>query len=121
MQMQRTSKRLIALLILGVVLSVQIAEAKDVQPFPLQTAKPIYPPDLGRAGVDGNVTVEFVIDTHGDVAEAHISAESESSPWQFKYAAVVAVWQWKFKPGLKDDVPVNVRMSVPMVFDHTRR
>ena len=61
--------------------------------------------------------MEFIVDTSGMVAEAHVAPESESEPWQFKYSSVVTVWHWRFKPGLKDGKAVNTRMKVPMAFD----
>lgn len=85
-------------------------------PVVLKRVQAVYPPDLRRKGINGSVTVEFVVDPHGDVVEAHIANESQSAPWQFQYAGVVAIWQWKFRPGIKNGRPVFVRMQQPFVF-----
>ena len=93
-----------------------VCYAEDHIPVAIRQAQPLYPPDLWRANIQGTVIVEFIVDEHGDVIEAHESDTSKDAPWQFRYAAVVTVWQWKFKPGIRNGHPVKTRMSAPLVF-----
>jgi periplasmic protein TonB len=108
--------KITAFLITLIAFGVAPLCAKDTQPSPIIRVQPVYPPDLARKGITGEVFVDFIVDTQGNVAEAVVSPESENAPWQFRYSAIVAVWQWKFKPGLKDGVAVNTRVKVPLTF-----
>jgi protein TonB len=89
----------------------------DRMPVVIKSVGPVYPPDLKRKGVQGQVTVEFIVDRAGNVAEAFVIDASKSAPWQFQYSAVVAIWQWKFRPGLKNGKPVRARMQLPIKFE----
>jgi len=90
---------------------------RDQQPAPIKKVPAVYPPDLKKKGIEGKVVVEFIVDYSGNVAEAYVIDESKNAPWQFQYAAVVAVWQWKFRPGIKDGRPVSARMQLPFIFE----
>jgi len=93
--------------------SAEIMNAATVLP---KNCQPVYPPDLRRAGIEGKVTVVAVVDEKGDVIEATVAKESEVEPWQFRYSAVVAVWQWKFRPAMRDGRPVKCRILCPLEF-----
>lgn len=86
----------------------------DRMPKPIDMPRPSYPVVMRDQGVDGKVVVEFVVDKNGDVRLCH--ATSATSP-EFEAAAIAAVSQWKFHPGLKGGRAVNTRMAVPIVFD----
>jgi periplasmic protein TonB len=85
----------------------------DSVPRPTAQARPDYPPDLRRYGISGQVRVDFIVDTQGNVRNAY--ALDSTNP-DFEDAAVRAVAKWKFKPGRKGDRAVNVHMQVPIVF-----
>jgi periplasmic protein TonB len=85
----------------------------DQQPSPRFQAKPQYPFEMRRAGISGEVVVEFLVDTNGDVQDAHAIRSSQR---EFEAAAVAAVAKWKFKPGRKGGREVLTRMHVPIVF-----
>ena len=72
-----------------------------------------YPFEMRRAGVTGEVVVEFIVDTNGNVTNAHAT---KSSRPEFEANAVSSVSKWKFKPGQKGGRNVNTRMQVPIVF-----
>jgi TonB family protein len=76
-------------------------------------ARPTYPVDMIRAGVNGEVQVSFVTDTDGAVR--NVKAE-KSSRSEFEAAAIEALEKWKFSPGMKGGNKVNVRLSVPIIF-----
>lgn len=85
----------------------------DQQPVPKFRAKPQYPFEMRRAGINGEVVVEFIVDTNGNVRNAFAVRSSQR---EFEQAAVQAVSKWTFKPGRKSGRAVNTRMQVPIVF-----
>lgn len=85
----------------------------DQTPVPRFQAKPVYPFEMRRAGIAGEVVVDFIVDTSGDVQNAYASRSSQR---EFEAAAVQAVSKWKFKPGRKGGRDVPTRMQVPIVF-----
>jgi protein TonB len=85
----------------------------DQQPVAKFQARPTYPFEMRRAGIAGEVTVDFIVDSHGDVQNAYAI---KSSQREFEAAAVQAVMKWKFKPGRKGGRDVNTHMQVPIVF-----
>ena len=85
----------------------------DQQPVPKVRTPPQYPFEMRRAGVTGEVTVDFIVDTNGDVQNAYAI---KSTQREFEQAAVQAVSKWKFRPGRKGGRYVNTHMQVPIVF-----
>ena len=85
----------------------------DRVPVPRSQARPVYPVEMARAGLNGEAVVSFVVDTEGRVRNA--KAE-KSSRKEFEAAAVEALEKWSFSPGLKEGNKVNTRLSVPIVF-----
>jgi TonB family protein len=85
----------------------------DQTPVARFQARPQYPLEMRRAGITGEVVVEFVVDVNGDVINA---TALRSSRTEFEAAAVAAVSKWKFKPGRKGGRDVNTRLQVPIVF-----
>lgn len=89
--------------------------SKDVDSMPriVRQGAPKYPNDMRVAGIPGEALVSLVVSTDGRVTDVQVeSATSES----FGLAAVDAVEQWTFKPGMKSGLPVNTRLKVPIVF-----
>jgi TonB family protein len=87
----------------------------DQKPEPKRPqAPPVYPFDLKRKEIQGKAMVQFVIDTKGKVRDVEIIEASHAA---FGRAAVDAVSQWKFTPGIKDGKPVNTRMRIPVNFN----
>jgi protein TonB len=85
----------------------------DQQPQARFQARPQYPFEMRRAGIAGEVVVDFIVDSNGDVQNAY---SIKSSQREFESAAVLAVSKWKFKPGRKGGRNVNTHMQVPIVF-----
>ena len=85
----------------------------DQKPVAKQQSRPRYPATMRQSHADGEVVVEFVVDTNGDVRDAH--AVRATGP-AFEASALEAVNQWKFQPGRKDGQAVNTRLQVPLVF-----
>lgn len=85
----------------------------DQRPVPRFQARPAYPTEMRRAGVNGDVVVEFVVDADGNVRDAFAV---RSSHREFEAEAINAVLKWKFRPGKKGGVAVATRMRVPIPF-----
>jgi protein TonB len=85
----------------------------DQQPVPQYQARPNYPFEMRRAGIAGEVVVDFIVDPEGNVQNAYAL---KSSQHEFEAAAVQAVSKWKFKAGRKSGKSVPTHMQVPIVF-----
>jgi periplasmic protein TonB len=88
----------------------------DQQPVARVRQAPTYPYDMRRAGINGTVVVEFIINTEGDVIQSQVV---RSSHREFEMPALQAVQKWKFKPGRKGGRVVNVRASQLLEFNAT--
>lgn len=77
------------------------------------TVPPQYPFEMRRAGITGEVLVEFIVDTNGNVRNPFAVRSSQR---EFETAAVQAVSKWKFRPGKKGGRVVNTRMQQPISF-----
>lgn len=86
----------------------------DQQPVARVTAPPQYPFDQRRNGTTGEVLVDFIVDSNGNVLNAFAL---KSSQREFETPAVQAVSKWKFKPGRRGAHAVNTHMQVPIVFN----
>jgi len=85
----------------------------DQRPEPRLQARPQYPFEMRRAGIAGEVLVDFIVDTNGDVRNAFAV---HSSQREFEASAVQAVSKWKFRAGRKNGHAVFTHMQVPIVF-----
>lgn len=88
----------------------------DQAPTARFQAQPVYPFEMRRAGITGEVLVGFIVDSNGDVREAYAIRSTQR---EFEAAAVQAVSKWKFRPGKKGGRSVNTKMQVPIVFSIT--
>jgi periplasmic protein TonB len=85
----------------------------DQTPVAKFQARPQYPFEMRRAGIAGEVVVDFIVDTNGTVQNAYALRSSQR---EFEAAAVQAVSKWTFKPGRKGGRDVPTHMQVPIVF-----
>ncbi len=93
--------------------SIPGVDKLDRVPRAVAQPSPTYPEMLRREGVNGSVTVEFVVGTDGRVVQA------EAVKWdrrEFVEPAVRAVWRWRFEPGTQHGRKVSFRMAVPIEF-----
>lgn len=72
-----------------------------------------YPPIAKKAGVEGRVTVQFVVDETGSVRDAVVLKGIGAGCDEEALKAVMAS---KFKPGRQRGKPVKVKMSLPVTF-----
>jgi RNA polymerase sigma factor (sigma-70 family) len=85
----------------------------DRQPIPLIQDPPEYAFEAKRAGIKGEVLVDFTVDENGDVRNA---TAIESSTRMFEQSALLAVGKWKFRPGIKAGRPVSAHIRVSIEF-----
>ncbi|MDX1388040.1 MAG: TonB family protein [Acidobacteriota bacterium] len=86
----------------------------DTQPVAVTRVSPTYPAIARRAGHEGTVVLNVLIDDKGrvEVVEVIMGVGRDD----MDQAAIQAVAQWKFEPGIKDDVPVRVWKIEKVVF-----
>ncbi len=72
-----------------------------------------YPEIARKAGIEGRVTVQFVIEKDGTVSNPQVLKGIGGGCDE---AAVKAIRDTRFTPGMQRKKPVRVRMSIPIVF-----
>ncbi|MBU1711353.1 MAG: energy transducer TonB [Proteobacteria bacterium] len=103
-------------------LEPQIDEPAPVQGEIIQLARPLYkknpppkyPASARRNRQEGTVLLEVFVDDQGRVEELRIYRTSEHQP--LDRAALAAVENWEFEPGLKNGKPVAMWVRVPVRF-----
>ncbi len=86
----------------------------DQAPVAMKKLRPFYPFRARRRGVEGQVTLRFVIKKDGKTE--NIEVVSSRPAGFFEESAVLAVKKWEFKPATKDGKPVAVKREVPIKF-----
>lgn len=72
-----------------------------------------YPEMARKAGIEGRVIVQFVVDEKGNVIMLKVV---RSVGGGLDEAAVSAIQKLKFSPGMQRGRPVRVQMTLPVVF-----
>ena len=96
----------------------EIFDVAEVQPeliggLPALQALVNYPEFARRAGVEGTVTIQFVVDERGNVVDPVVVRSPNDL---LSDAALDAVRKVKFTPGQQRGRPVKVRFAVPVTF-----
>ena len=76
--------------------------------------KPVYPEEALRAGLEGLVVLEAIVDERGRVG--HDIKVVRRLGHGCDEAAVAAVRQWRFRPATRDGKPIKVRRIFPILF-----
>lgn len=98
---------------IGEIDSIFSFASLDNPPSTRVQVSPDYPAAAKAAGIDGEVWVEFIVDTAGRV---HDPMVVRSSDRLFDEATLRAVSKWRFEPGKHNGRLVSFRMSVPVLF-----
>jgi TonB family protein len=85
----------------------------QVPPKAVKQPQPEFPRGLIRLGLVGEVDVDFVIDTAGNVQNPVVA--QSNNPW-FERAAIIAILKWKFTPAEVDGRKVMTRARQKIVF-----
>jgi len=86
----------------------------DQKPRAVYQPAPVYPAALRSRKIDGVVTVIFIVDANGKVANAKVEKSSDPA---FDKPALDAVRKWKFEPAMKEGRKVSAKMRAPIRFD----
>jgi TonB family protein len=81
---------------------------------PTHQVPPVYPFELRRQGVEGEVKLRVLVDDKGNVS--YVEVVKSLHPY-LDYTAVQALTQWRFKPGLRRGKPVPAVFVLTFNFD----
>jgi protein TonB len=87
-------------------------EIFDSPPIVVKQVRPVYPELARLAELEGTVYVRIGVDEFGDVAWAEIA---QGVPG-LNEAALQAVRAWEFQPARQGELPVRVKIVVPIRF-----
>ena len=74
---------------------------------------PEYSEEARKVKLSGSVLLAIVVDTEGRARDIHVS---RSLGMGLDEKAIEAVEKWRFKPGLRNGLPVNVRATIEVNF-----
>jgi TonB family protein len=75
--------------------------------------EPDYSEEARRAKWSGSVALSIVVDSEGRARNIRVV---KNLGLGLDEEAIIAVNQWRFKPGIKDGQPVNVRATIEVSF-----
>jgi protein TonB len=78
----------------------------------ISSVSPAYPPLARSIGLQGDITIDALIDSTGKVT----TMKPLSGPVALHQAAMGALRQWKYEPARLDGQPVSTHLSVTMKF-----
>lgn len=90
----------------------------DQKPISLAALKPEYPFRAKRMGIEGHVTVQFLVDREGKTRDITIVAAEPKGV--FDQAVRNTVPRWRFKPGKKAGRPVDTWVEMTIRFELER-
>ena len=82
-------------------------------PRKIKDVRPVYPPSMQRAGIQGAVIIEAIISTEGCVRAGEVLRGVELP---LDLAAMKAVSGWRFEPTMLGGIPVQVVMTATVTF-----
>jgi TonB family protein len=82
-------------------------------PFPLTKVDPEYTNVARALAIAGTVTLMIVVDQSGTARDINVV---KSLGYGLDEKAIEAVRKWRFRPGMKDGKPVNVRATIYVNF-----
>jgi len=84
----------------------------EEQPVPVEQPKPVYPEIARRAGIEGVVFIQILVDKSGKVRDVKIV----KGPEMFHEAAKEAAWKSVWRPAIQNQKPVAVWVAYPIRF-----
>ncbi|MDW7759183.1 MAG: TonB family protein [Acidobacteriota bacterium] len=87
----------------------------DTEPLAITSPEPAYPESARRFRIEGAVVVDMLVSESGDVIDVR-TIKGIDGYTAFERAAESAVRKWRFRPAIKDGVPVKVWKSQTFVF-----
>lgn len=83
----------------------------------LKKVTPKYPEDAKKAGIQGTVKLDAIIDKEGHVD--HLTVVS--GPEVLRQSALDAVRQWEYKPYLLNGEPVSVKTTINIIYSLAKK
>ena len=81
----------------------------------ISSAKIEYPAAAADVGIGGEVELQIIIDESGKVIKA-IPRSEDPRGYGFAQACMDAIFQYKFRPAMKKNVPVKMEYIIPFKF-----
>lgn len=91
------------------------AQELDQAPRLIKQGDVRFPENMRMAGLEGRVQVDFIITAQGEVSEAHVAASNNPA---FERAALDAIMQSRFAPGMKAGRPVKIWARQELIFSY---
>ncbi len=88
---------------------------REIEPAFIERVSPVYPELAKRAGLEGVVWVQVLVDKTGKVRDVKIGKASGANAG-FEQAAIDAAWKCKFSPAIQNGRPIAVWASFPFRF-----
>lgn len=82
-------------------------------PIPIYKPEPPYSEEARKAKYQGTVVILIIVDAHGSVTNARIMKPLGLG---LDEKAVETVRTWKFKPGMRNGIPVPVQVIIEVTF-----
>ena len=82
-------------------------------PVVVSKVDPEYSEEARKAKFSGSVLLSIVVDAEGRARDIHVS---RSLGMGLDEKAIEAVEKWRFKPGMRNGLPVNVRATIEVNF-----
>lgn len=87
----------------------------EEMPFQIRVVTAKYPPLAQRAGIEGTVWIDALVDKEGKVRDVKIVKQAEANAG-FEEAAVEAAYQCVWKPAISNGQPVAVWVTYKVTF-----
>lgn len=111
----------------------ELSENENSAPVPISTKSPNYPEEARKNGVEGMFYFRIKVNEKGEIqsavcVERNVYADNgklkngqviekyQQAVNQLEKEALDAVWQWKFKPALKDGKGISVELTLPIKY-----
>jgi TonB family protein len=91
----------------------KVGEEGVKAPAIISEVKPRYTDDAKTRRVQGSVEVEAIVESDGTVGDVTVTKSLDP---QLDEEAVKATKQWRFRPGTKDNTPVDVLVQIELTF-----
>jgi len=87
--------------------------AGRIAPRVVRVVAPVFPDELKRAGVEGEVRLACLVNEKGEVRHVALAGATNA---QFVEPARQALQKWTFTPGSLDGQPVAMSLMIPIRF-----
>lgn len=89
----------------------------DVPPQVIKSVSPEYPGEAKENNLSGTVTLDYIVTKEGNVEDVYLERRERTVEESiFGKAAMEAIKQYVFEPGIKDGKAVDVFMQTPIHF-----